>query len=49
MNTRRILLALAGLVIIAIAGYAIWQATEKPKRTDQPSIYRNSELLKNIE
>ncbi len=44
MNTRRILLALAGLILIALVGYGIWSMTTKDQRTEQPSIYRNGEF-----
>jgi len=40
---KRILLALAVLVLIAIAGYAIWSAMPR-EREGRPSIYRNSDF-----
>lgn len=40
---KRILLALAGLVILAIAGYAIWSSMPHERKAHN-SIYRNSDF-----
>ncbi|MBU0750140.1 hypothetical protein KKH15_01335 [Patescibacteria group bacterium] len=39
---KRLLLVLAGLIIVAIAGYAIWTAMPH-EREARPSIYRNAD------